>query len=64
MGILLVLMALVALLAIIGTAIMIRRDGLGHTPPVLSDYSWSAGKLPSESYSAGAFRALPRTTGA
>jgi hypothetical protein len=56
MGILLVLMALVALLTIVGTTIMIRRDGLGHTPPVLSDHPWSARELPSASYSAGPCR--------
>jgi hypothetical protein len=56
MGTLLVLMALVALLTIVGTTIMIRRDGLGHTPPVLSDHPWSARELPSASYSAGPCR--------
>lgn len=55
MGILLVLMVLVVLLAIIGTTVMIHRDGLGHTPPVLSDHPWSARELPSGSYCAGLF---------
>jgi hypothetical protein len=55
MGILLVLMVLVALLAITGTTVMIRHDGLGHTPTVFSDRPWSAGGLPSNSYMAMLF---------
>ena len=44
LGIALIVLIVIALAATIGA---VRSDGLGHTPPVRSEDSWSALDLPS-----------------
>jgi hypothetical protein len=36
--------------AAVATIVAVIRDGRGHTPPVRSTRSWTAGNLPSEPY--------------
>ncbi|MDI3212323.1 hypothetical protein, partial [Arthrobacter sp. AL12] len=49
--VLLVILAAVALLAIVGTVVLVVRDGRGLIPPEKSDRPWTAGNLPSLPYS-------------
>ncbi|HSO17376.1 MAG TPA: hypothetical protein VLS95_15635 [Arthrobacter sp.] len=49
--VLLIILAAVSLLAIIGTVVLVIRDGRGHIPIEKSDRPWTAGNLPSVPYS-------------
>ena len=49
--VLLVIVAAVSLVAIVGTVVLVIRDGRGHTPAEKSDRPWTAGNLPSLPYS-------------
>lgn len=49
--ILLIILAAVALYAIVGTLVLVVRDGRGHLPAEKSDRPWTAGNLPSLPYS-------------
>ncbi|KUM37769.1 hypothetical protein [Arthrobacter sp. EPSL27] len=48
---LLVVLAAVSLLAIVGTVVLVIRDGRGHLPVEKSERPWTAGNLPSIPYS-------------
>ncbi|KQN90707.1 hypothetical protein [Arthrobacter sp. Leaf69] len=48
--VLLIILAAVALYAIVGTVVMVVRDGRGHLPAEKSDPPWTAGNLPSLPY--------------
>jgi hypothetical protein len=47
LGIAVIVLIVIGLAATIGA---VRSDGLGHTPPVRSEDSWSALDLPSVNY--------------
>ena len=49
--VLLIILAAVALYAIVGTVVLVVRDGRGHIPIEKSDRPWTAGNLPSLPYS-------------
>lgn len=49
--VLLILLAGVALLAIVGTVVLVIRDGRGNLPLEKSERPWTAGNLPSVPYS-------------
>ena len=49
--VLLVIVAAVSLAAIVGTVVLVIRDGRGHIPAEKSDRPWTAGNLPSLPYS-------------
>ncbi|HSO91817.1 MAG TPA: hypothetical protein VLR70_11760 [Arthrobacter sp.] len=49
--VLLIVLAAVALFAIVGTVVLVVRDGRGHLPVEKSDRPWTAGNLPSLPYS-------------
>ena len=49
--VLLIILAVVALYAIVGTVVLVILDGRGHIPLEKSDRPWSAGNLPSLPYS-------------
>ena len=49
--VLLIILAAVSLLAIVGTVVLVIRDGRGQTPAEKSDRPWTAGNLPSLPYS-------------
>ena len=49
--VLLIILAAVALYAIVGTVVLVVRDGRGHLPVEKSDRPWTAGNLPSLPYS-------------
>jgi hypothetical protein len=49
--VLLVILAAVALFAIVGTVVLVVRDGRGQLPVEKSDRPWTAGNLPSLPYS-------------
>ena len=49
--VLLIILAAVALYAIVGTVVLVVRDGRGHIPLEKSDRPWTAGNLPSLPYS-------------
>jgi len=48
---LLIVLAAVSLAAIIGTVVLVIRDGRGQIPPEKSERPWTAGNLPSVPYS-------------
>lgn len=48
--ILLTLLGLASVAAMIGTVVLVIRDGRGEIPVEPSDESWTAGNLPSRSY--------------
>ncbi|MDQ0822242.1 hypothetical protein QFZ79_004621 [Arthrobacter sp. V4I6] len=50
-AVLLIIMAAVALLAVIGTVVVVIRDGRGQIPAEKSERPWMAGNLPSLPYS-------------
>lgn len=47
----LLLLAAVTLLGVIGTVVVVLRDGRGRVPAERSDRPWMAGNLPSVPYS-------------
>ncbi|WP_427004409.1 hypothetical protein [Pseudarthrobacter sp. H2] len=47
----LLLLAAVTLLGVIGTVVVVVRDGRGRVPAERSDRPWMAGNLPSVPYS-------------
>ena len=49
--VLLIILAAVALIAIVGTVVLVVRDGRGNLPAEKSDRPWTAGDLPSLPYS-------------
>ena len=49
--ILLIMLAAVSLFAIIGTVVLVIRDGRGNLPLEKSERPWTAGSLPSVPYS-------------
>lgn len=49
--VLLMILATVALFAIVGTVVLVVRDGRGLIPLEKSDRPWTAGNLPSLPYS-------------
>ncbi len=49
--VLLIILAAVALFAIVGTVVLVVRDGRGQIPVEPSDRPWTAGNLPSLPYS-------------
>ncbi|WP_346925330.1 hypothetical protein [uncultured Arthrobacter sp.] len=49
--VLLIILAAVSLLAIVGTVVLVIRDGRGHIPVEKSERPWTAGNLPSVPYS-------------
>lgn len=49
--VLLIILAAVALYAIVGTVVLVVRDGRGHIPVEKSERPWTAGNLPSMPYS-------------
>ena len=49
--VLLLILAVVAVYAIIGTVVLVIRDGRGLIPVEKSDRPWTAGNLPSLPYS-------------
>ena len=49
--VLLLILAAVAVYAIIGTVVLVIRDGRGLIPVEKSDRPWTAGNLPSLPYS-------------
>ena len=49
--VLLIILAAVALFAIVGTVVLVVRDGRGLIPLEKSDRPWTAGNLPSLPYS-------------
>ena len=49
--VLLIILAGVSLFAIVGTVVLVIRDGRGHIPIEKSDRPWTAGNLPSVPYS-------------
>ena len=49
--VLLLILAAVAVYAIIGTVVLVIRDGRGLIPVEKSDHPWTAGSLPSLPYS-------------
>ncbi|MDR7081180.1 flagellar basal body-associated protein FliL [Arthrobacter ginsengisoli] len=49
--VLLIILAAVAVIAIVGTVVLVVRDGRGHVPVEKSDRPWTAGTLPSLPYS-------------
>lgn len=51
MAVVLIFLGLVSLAAMIGTAVLVIRDGRGHIPVEPSVRSWTAGNLPSRPYS-------------
>ena len=48
--ILLTLLGLASMAAVIGTVVLVIRDGRGEIPVEPSDESWTAGNLPSRPY--------------
>ncbi|WP_144674160.1 hypothetical protein [Arthrobacter sp. U41] len=50
-AVLLIILAAVALYAIVGTVVLVARDGRGHLPVEKSERPWTAGNLPSLPYS-------------
>jgi hypothetical protein len=50
--ILLALLGAASVAAVIGTVILVIRDGRGEIPVEPSDESWTAGNLPSRPYAA------------
>lgn len=50
--ILLTLLGLASMAAVIGTVVLVIRDGRGEIPAEPSDESWTAGNLPSRPYAA------------
>ena len=50
--ILLTLLGLASMAAVIGTVVLVIRDGRGEIPVEPSDESWTAGNLPSRPYAA------------
>ena len=51
----LLFLAVVALVGVIGTVVVVVRDGRGLLPRELSDRPWMAGNLPSVPYSVWRF---------
>jgi hypothetical protein len=51
MTVVLILLGLVSLAAMIGTVVLVIRDGRGKTPVEPSVRPWTAGNLPSRPYS-------------
>ena len=51
----LLFLAAVALLGVIGTVVVVVRDGRGRVPAERSDRPWMAGNLPSVPYSVWRF---------
>ena len=51
----LLLLAAVTLLGVIGTVVVVVRDGRGRVPAERSDRPWMAGNLPSVPYSVWRF---------
>ena len=49
--VLLIVLAAVSLVAIVGTVVLVVRDGRGHIPLEKSERPWTAGNLPSVPYS-------------
>lgn len=49
--VLLIILAAVSLVAIVGTVVLVVRDGRGHIPLEKSERPWTAGNLPSVPYS-------------
>ena len=49
--VLLIILAAVALLAVVGTVVLVIRDGRGQIPLEKSERPWTAGNLPSVPYS-------------
>jgi hypothetical protein len=49
--VLMIILATVALYAIVGTVVLVVRDGRGNLPAEKSDRPWTAGNLPSLPYS-------------
>lgn len=49
--VLLIILAAVSLFAIVGTVVLVVRDGRGQIPLEPSDRPWTAGNLPSLPYS-------------
>lgn len=49
--VLLIILAAVSLVAIVGTVVLVIRDGRGTLPMEKSDRPWTAGNLPSLPYS-------------
>ena len=50
MAVVLIILGLVSLAAMIGTVVLVIRDGRGHLPPEPSVRPWTAGNLPSRPY--------------
>jgi hypothetical protein len=51
MAVVLIFLGLVSLAAMIGTVVLVIRDGRGKIPLEPSDRPWTAGHLPSRPYS-------------
>lgn len=51
MAVVLIFLGLVSLAAMIGTVVLVIRDGRGHIPVEPSVLPWRAGNLPSRPYS-------------
>jgi len=49
--VLLIVLAAVSLVAIVGTVVLVVRDGRGQIPVEKSERPWTAGNLPSVPYS-------------
>ncbi|MGY2743368.1 hypothetical protein ACQCSU_16910 [Pseudarthrobacter sp. O4] len=47
----LIILAAVVLLAVVGTVVVVIRDGRGQVPAEKSERPWTAGNLPSLPYS-------------
>lgn len=52
MIVLLVFLGVASLAAVVGTVVLVIRDGRGEIPLEPPDESWKAGSLPSRPYSA------------
>ena len=51
MVVVLILLGLASLAAMVGTVVLVIRDGRGQIPLEPSDKPWTAGNLPSRPYS-------------
>ena len=51
MAVVLILLGLASLAAMIGTVVLVVKDGRGGIPPEPSVQPWAAGTLPSRPYS-------------
>jgi hypothetical protein len=51
----LIILAAITLLGVVGTVVVVLRDGRGHSPRERSERPWMAGNLPSVPYSVWRF---------